>query len=197
MKFIEGIILVYTLGAISLSWAWCCLDFHFCNQSFCKQKKLKILVECSFHWSETGRDMKMDCPLDTWWTWHLSWKPSLPRGRDFHQPSQNNSVFSQLHSGWWLFLLYYESPLNYVRFHVLFPKSLMLMGFCLANGLGEKMSDWGFLFVWYHLLVIYIRILLLLFKLSDPRILSKMKKMMKKLCSKMLRDGPSIEEMIQ
>lgn len=93
-----------------------------------KKKKQKIPMEYNFHLNNTERVMQRANPLDIWWTWQLSWKSTLPRGRDCHQSGQGNSVSGQLHSGLWRFLLYYEFPLNHFFFHSLFLKSLILMG---------------------------------------------------------------------
>lgn len=42
------------------------LDINFCSsQSFYKEKKLEILIECNFPWNNTERGMQMNCPLDT------------------------------------------------------------------------------------------------------------------------------------
>ena len=139
MKFIERLAVQLSVNpGYHPSCGWSCPDFEFCSsQRFCKEKKRqKILRECSFHLNNTGRAMQIDCPLDIWWTWHLGWKSTLPRGRDSHQPSQGNSVSTWLHSGLWHFSQYYEFPLNHITFFIA----------CFQKG----SSWWGFawLMVW-------------------------------------------------
>lgn len=76
---------------------------------------------------------------------------------------------------------------------------------CFPKGLSWWRSAWLMVwkneylkvFVYYPLLDSWDIRILLLYKFSDPRILCKITKMMRKPCSKMLREGPSIEEMIQ
>lgn len=98
------------LGALCLSHGWFHPDFHFCcSQSFCKEEKLKILTECSSPLSNPGRQMQMDRPLDTWCTWHLSWKPTLPGDGDSHRYSEANSLSRRLHSRLWLRSLIMDS----------------------------------------------------------------------------------------